>query len=98
MHCIVRRAGGGSTDDDNPTARPTGHRPDSRSPRRDRVAIPVISRAANALILGLVCLRLGHRPSQQARATLTLRRLWLIPLDDASGTISCAAAPPQEMV
>ncbi len=53
MHCIVRRACGGSTDDDNQTARATGHRPDRRSPRRDFLAIPVIGRAANALILGL---------------------------------------------
>src|SRR5712692_10350974 len=53
MHCIVCRAWGGSTDDDNRTARATGHRPNRRSPRRDRMAIPVIGRAANALILGL---------------------------------------------
>jgi hypothetical protein len=53
MHGIVRRACGGSTDDDNQTARTTGHRPDRRSPRRDFMAIPLIGRAANALILGL---------------------------------------------
>ena len=54
MHCIVRRAHGGATDDDNRTARATGQRPDRRSPRRHRLAIHVIGRAANALILGLV--------------------------------------------
>lgn len=53
MHCIVRRACGGPTDDDNRTARATGHRPDRRRPRPDLMAIHVIGRAANALILGL---------------------------------------------
>ena len=53
MHYIVRRACGGSTDDDNRTARATGHRPDRGTPRCSRMAIPVIGRLANALILGL---------------------------------------------
>ena len=43
----------GSADDDNRTRAATGDCPEWRPPRRDRTAIPLTGRAANALILGL---------------------------------------------
>ncbi len=43
----------GSADDDNRTRAATGDGPEWRSPGRDRRPIPLIGRAANALILGL---------------------------------------------
>jgi hypothetical protein len=54
MHCSGYHASGGLVDDDNRTAPQPGHPPDRRSLYCDRMAIPVIGRAANALILGLV--------------------------------------------
>ena len=49
---IVRRACGGSTDDDNRTARATGHRPDRQSPRRDLIAMHVIAEPQTRLFWG----------------------------------------------
>jgi hypothetical protein len=58
MHCSLRYACGGPANDDNRTARARGHHPDGRSPYCDRLAIPDIRLAANALILGLVLILL----------------------------------------
>ena len=44
----------GSAEDDNLVGAATGHCPDGEGPRRDLMAIHVVGRAANALILGLV--------------------------------------------
>jgi len=75
MHCTVQRVCEGSTDDDNPTAKATGQRPVRRSPRRDRMAIPVIGRAANALILGLALgqKRTEHQTNLMGRRALGRR-------------------------
>ena len=65
---------------------PRDTRPDSGTPRRSRMAIPVIGRLANALILGLggqcgiVCesphINTRHRQRRRIAADLSATRRW----------------------
>ena len=53
MHETLLRDVEDQPTNDNLAGTATGHRAEGRGPRRDRIAIRVVGRAANALILGL---------------------------------------------